>query len=112
MYRELLQRGRSHTAVGCRAGDDSRTKQKKGKADNDDTEGSVATEAMENKFAVIESKVQTLTSLEDLLEKMEKRMASTEEKVTKVDKLEKSATSLAMIVEMLVEKVGWNPGDS
>jgi two-component sensor histidine kinase len=50
-----------------------------------------------------------LTVIESLLDKMEKRMASTEEKVDKVDK---SAITLAMIVEKLVEKVGLNPSDS
>jgi hypothetical protein len=40
---------------------------------------------------------------------IEKRIASTEEKV---DKLDKSATSLAMIVEKLVAKVGLNSSDS
>jgi hypothetical protein len=70
-------------------------------------EASTETKAMENKLAAIESQVQT--SLESLVDKMEKRMASTEEKV---DKLDKSATSLAMIVEKLVAKVGLSPSDS
>jgi hypothetical protein len=40
---------------------------------------------------------------------MEKRIALIEEKV---DKLDKSVTSLALIVEKLVDKVGLNSSDS
>jgi hypothetical protein len=73
----------------------------------DDIKASTGMKAMEEKLGAIESQVQT--SLESLLDKMEKRMASTEEKV---DKLDKSATSLALIVEKLVDKVGLNSSDS
>ena len=75
---------------------------KEGKEDiNDKAEASTRTKEMENRLAAIERQVKT--SLESLLDKMEKRMASTDEKV---DKLEKSTTSLAMIVDKLAEKVG------
>ena len=73
----------------------------------DDTEAFTGTKAIEMKLGAIESQVQT--SLESLLDKMEKRMASTEEKVNKLDR---SATSLALIVEKLVEKAGLNSSDS
>jgi hypothetical protein len=43
---------------------------------------------------------------------MEKRMDSIEGEAAKVDKLEKSATSLLMIVEKLLTKVGLNPSVS
>jgi hypothetical protein len=47
--------------------------------------------------------------LESLLNKMEKRMASTEEKIDKLDKL---AISLVIIVEKLVVKVGLSLSNS
>jgi hypothetical protein len=65
------------------------------------------TKAIKDKLAAV--KTQVKTSLESLLNKMEKRMALTEEKV---DKLDKSATSLALIVKKLVEKIELNLSDS
>jgi uncharacterized coiled-coil protein SlyX len=88
---------------------ENRVLRKKKGIDNiaDDIEASAGTKAIEDKLAAIESQVQI--SLESLIDKMEKRIASTEEKV---DKLDKSATSLTMIVEKLVAKVGLSPSNT
>jgi hypothetical protein len=62
---------------------------------------------IKEKLGAIESQVQT--SLESLLNKMKKRMTLMKKKVDKLDKL---ATSLALIVKKLVDKVRLNLSDS
>ena len=62
---------------------------------------------MKDRLTAVKNQVQIL--LENLVNKMKKWMTLTEKKV---DKLNNSATSLAMIIEKLVKKVGLNSSNS
>ncbi|KAI9772436.1 MAG: hypothetical protein M1840_000639 [Geoglossum simile] len=62
--------------------------------------------ALENKISGFDTLKPGETSLRDILAKLENRMASVEQKLSKVDKIEKASIGLATLVDVLCEKVG------
>ncbi|KAI9855640.1 MAG: hypothetical protein M1813_009686 [Trichoglossum hirsutum] len=62
--------------------------------------------AMEGKIADFQASKSGEGSLQDILAKLEKRMASVEQKLLKVDEIEKSTLSLAQVVSALCDKAG------
>ncbi|KAH0537617.1 hypothetical protein FGG08_005609 [Glutinoglossum americanum] len=62
--------------------------------------------ALENKISGFDTSKPGETSLRDILAKLENRMASVEQKLSKVDEIEKASIGLATLVDVLCEKVG------